>query len=211
MEENMDKRNILDRLFPVKYDFYEMLDRQAQINGLGVNALYNWLGSGLETESEALIQYVKEADEVRMNLEKNLIEAFTTPFDRGDIYSISVGMDKIIEYAESTLLSMKAYDVKPNDIIISMAGKLKEGTDIFSQSIKDLKSNPSKSEQGVPKMRYNHIVIEQLYRDGMTIIFESNDPMYAIKQREVYHHIKDASENLEDTVDILHRIVVRLT
>lgn len=207
----MDKRNIIDRLFPVKYHFYEMLDRQAQINGLGVNALYNWLSSGSEAESEALIQYVKETDEVRMGLEKNLVEAFTTPFDRGDIYSISVGMDRIMEYAKSTLLSMKTFDVKPNNIIVSMVGKLKEGVDIFSESIKGLKSNPTKSEHGIAKMRDTHVVIEQLYRDGMTIVFESNDPMYALKQREVYHHIKDASTTLEDTVDILHRIVVRLT
>lgn len=207
----MDKRNIIDRLFPVKYHFYEMLDRQAQINGLGVNSLYNWLNSGSEAESDALIQYVKETDEVRMGLEKNLVEAFTTPFDRGDIYSISVGMDRIMEYAKSTLLSMKTFDVKPNNIIVSMVGKLKEGVDIFSESIKGLKSNPTKSEQGISKMRDTHVVIEQLYRDGMTIVFESNDPMYALKQREVYHHIKDASTTLEDTVDILHRIVVRLT
>ena len=35
--------------------------------------------------------------------------------------------------------------------------------------------------------------------------------MYALKQREVYHHIKDASTNLDDAVDLLHRIIVRLT
>jgi uncharacterized protein Yka (UPF0111/DUF47 family) len=207
----MDHRNIIDRLFPLKYNFYGMLDKQAQINGLGVNALNNWLKSGAEVESEALIQYAKEADEVRMDLEKNLIEAFTTPFDREDIYSISVEMDKIIEYAKSTLLSMKTFEVKPNDIIVNMVGKLKEGADIFSESIKFLKNNPFKSGQNIGKMRDTHVVTEQLYRDGMAIVFKSDNPMNALRQREVYHHIKDASANLELTVDILHRIVVRLT
>ena len=74
-----------------------------------------------------------------------------------------------------------------------------------------MKSNPLKTDQNIAKMRDTHVVIEQLYRDGMSIVFKSNDPMYAIKQREVYHHIKDASVNLNYAVDILHRIVVRLT
>src|ERR1035437_9305512 len=113
----MDKRNIVNRFFPIKFDFNEMLDKQA------------------------LIKYVKLADEVRMEMEKDLIQAFSTPFDREDIYSISVGMDKVIEYAKSTLLSMKAFDVKPNDSIINMTAKLKEGADIFSRCIKSLKNN----------------------------------------------------------------------
>ena len=123
----MVKKNFLDRIFPVKYDFYKMLGEQAQINAAGVKALYDWLMNGTKTDMENLLHYVKDADTVRMNLEDNLIEAFTTPFDRGDIYSISVEMDRIIEYAKSTLLSMEKFEVKPDDIIINMAEKLKDG------------------------------------------------------------------------------------
>lgn len=206
----MDKRSIVDRIFPVKYKFYEMLYQQAHTNGLGVNALYNWVRSESVGDSEALIYYVKEANEVRMNMEKNLIEAFSTPFDRGDIYSISVGMNEVLRYAESSLLSMEAFDVKPNITIITMVEQLKIGVDIFSKSVKDLERNPIKSGQSVVRMRDTHIQMEKLYRKGMIDVFASNDPMYALKQREVYHHIKDASTNLDETVDILHRIIVRL-
>ena len=58
-------------------------------------------------------------------------------------------------------------------------------------------------------MRQTYVEVERLYRDGMAEMFKCNDPMHALKQREVYHHIKDASTNLEYTVDIFHRIIVR--
>jgi len=206
----MDKRNIIDRFFPVKYDFYNMLNKQAEINTLGVNMLHKWLSSSSKEEKEKLLQYVKEADESRMNTESKLIEAFNTPFDRVDIYSISIAMDKIIEYTKSTLLSMEAFEVAPDDTIIFMVDKLKEGTDFLLESMKALKSNPLKSQENIIKIRATHTQVEQYYRDGMTIVFKSSDPMKAIKKREVYHHIKDASLSLEDTVDIFHRIVVRL-
>lgn len=207
----MEKRNIIDRIFPIKYHFHQMLYMQAKSNAMGVNALFNWLKSGSEKESEALTQHVKEADAIRMEMEKNLTEAFSTPFDRGDIYSISVGMNRVLKYAESTMLSMKTFDVEADDTIINMVEQLKSGVDIFAEAVGDLKKNHDKSEESVIKMRETHREIEKLYMDGMVFVFAGADPMGAIKKREVYHHIKDASTNLEETVDVLHRIIVRLT
>ena len=205
----MDKRNFLDRFFPVKYDFYEMLNKQAELNMLGIGMLHKWLSSRSNEEKEELLSCVKETNKVRFNMESKLIEAFTTPFDRADIYSISIEMDKVIEFAKSTLESMEAFEVESNDIIINMVKKLKEGTDFLFQSLKILESNPVKSQHNIIKIRETHIEVERLYRDGMVAVFKGGDPMHALKQREVYHHIKDASVNLEHTVDIFHRIVVR--
>ncbi len=207
----MEKRNIIDRIFPIKYHFHQMLFMQAQSNALGVGALYHWLKSSAESDSEALTRYVKEADEIRMEMEKNLTEAFATPFDRGDIYSISVGMNRVLKYAQSTLISMKTFDVKANDTIISMVEQLNLGVEIFAEAVQDLKKNHGKSEEAVGNMRATHREIEKLYMDGMVFVFAGADPMEALKKREVYHHIKDASTNLEETVDVLHRIIVRLT
>jgi hypothetical protein len=207
----MEKRNIIDRIFPIKYHFHQMLLMQAQSNASGVEALYNWLNSSADNDSQALLDCVKEADTIRMEMEKNLTEAFVTPFDRGDIYSISVGMNRVLKYAQSTLVSMKTFDVKANDTIISMVEQLKRGVEIFAEAVSDLKKNHGKSEEAVVKMRATHREIEKLYMDGMVFVFAGADPMTAIKKREVYHHIKDASTNLEETVDVLHRIIVRLS
>jgi uncharacterized protein len=207
----MVKNKWIDRLFPVKFDFYTMLSRQARMNSSGVDSLDQWLSGGSASAGEDLLQHDREADVIRMELEKNLISAFSTPFDRGDIYLISVSMDKVIEYASSTLLSMKAYDVQPNEVISSMVATLKQGAAIFAESVELLNGDPAKAELNISRIRETHNTIEQLYRNGMAAIFKSNDAMNVIKYREIYHHIKDASTNLEYTVDLLHRIVVRLT
>lgn len=207
----MAKQRMIDRLFPAKYNFYKMLSNQARMNLSGVDALHKWLTGAAGAEEERLIQSVKDADVIRMDLEKNLIQAFSTPFDRGDIYSISVGMDKVIEYAQSTLLSMEAYDVPVNNVITRMVENLKNGAEFFAEAIELLEEEPQKAEMKIARIRETHNEIEQLYRDGMTDEFKSNDPIDVAKHREVYHHIKDASTNQEDAVNILHRIVVRLT
>jgi len=206
----MEKRSIMDRFFPDKCDFYDMLNEQAEINAFGVDMLHKWLNSGSDEEKQKLFLYVKEADEARIIMESKLIEAFITPFNKADIYSFSIAMHKIIKYSKLTLLSMEAFEVAPDDTITTMVDKLKEGTEFLLESINILKNNPISSQEKIIKIRATYTEVEQLYREGMAIIFKTSDPMNAMKHREVYQHIKDASLNLEDTVDILHRIVVRL-
>lgn len=202
---------LLDRIFPPRYDFYAMLSEQAWLNAQGVGALLNWLTDASAMESDVLYQELQAADEIRMDLERKLIDAFTTPFDRGDIYSISIGMNKVIEYAESTLLSMQAYAMASNPVIIQMVAILQKGADLFADSIDLLKTDPARIEQSIAQIRQTHDQIEQMYRDAMSAVFKSDNPMEALRQREVYHHIKDASAFLDSAVDILHKIVVRLT
>ena len=206
----MDKGSILDRFFPDKYDFYEMLTKKAEINAFGVETLYKWLSTGSDEEKQKLLLYVREAGEARIIMESKLIEAFTTPFDKSDMYSFFIAMDKIIKYTKSTLLSMETYEVETDDTITFMVGKLKDGTDLLFESINVLKNNPTESQENIIKIRATNIDVERFYREGMAIIFKTTDSMNAIKLREVYQEIKNASLNLEDTVDIFHRIVVRL-
>jgi uncharacterized protein Yka (UPF0111/DUF47 family) len=207
----MKTGSILDRLFPTKYDFFNMLHAQAEINAQCVNSLLEWLKDDSEEECKRIVQFSEQADEVRKKLEVNLVEAFATPFDRGDIYSISISMHKVVEYAKSTLFSIQTYHIMPDEIVLTMAEELKKGTELFSDAVRLLNRDIVASEQNIFPLRATHVAIEALYRKGMSMVFQKNDPIEAIKQREIYHHIKDASSNQEDSVDILHRIIVRLT
>jgi uncharacterized protein Yka (UPF0111/DUF47 family) len=207
----MKKTGMIDRLFPAKYDFYKMLETQARLNSGAVGALAAWLTSGSEVDARRLGENAEKAEAVRKDMEKKLVEAFSTPFDRGDLYYISVTMHRCLEYARSTLVSMRDFDVAPDDVIRKMAVKLQFGTETFASSVGVLKSAPEKAEQLIPPIRTAHMDTEQLYRNGMCAVFDSGDAMDALRHREIYHHLKDASKYLDDAVDILHRIIVRLT
>lgn len=205
----MSSKSILDRLFPPKYDFFSSLERQAQINALSVSALSDWLSGG--SGSETLESYRQEADKVRLGLEKDLVAAFSTPIERGDLYLLSVDMDKVLEYVRSTHLAMRDFAIESDGTITDMVGQLKVAVGLFYEAVKNLKDAPEKSEELIPEMRKSHISVEQLYRDGMAVLFSGGDAMHALKLREVYHHIKDAATNLDYSVDTLHRIIVGLT
>jgi len=52
--------------------------------------------------------------------------------------------------------------------------------------------------------------IDKTYVRNMALVFTNDDPIMAMKKREIYHHLKDAGRNLSITVDVLHRIIVGL-
>jgi len=206
----MAKHNFFEGLFPVKRDFYKMISDQAIATTGGIKKLYNWLNSRSEEDYKLLFSQAAEVDRIRFDMEKNLIEAFMTPFDRQDIYSLSVEMARIFEYAKSTLQELDAFGVSADSTILKMVQQLNVGTDQLAEAMGLLKEDTLKSQIQIVNIRKVQLIIEEDYRAGMVELFRSTDLMYAMKCREVYHHVKDAAVHLGYTTDVLHRIVVRV-
>ena len=191
--------------------FYQMLHRQAAVSAQSIAAFADWLHSAAKDDSDKALSFVDQADTVRMDMEEKLIQSFSTPFDRTDIYSISVGMDKVVKYMRATLLSVQEYGIIPDKNIIAMITEMRQGAEVFAQAIGLLKSDPGQSGLRIPSLRQSHDQMGSYYRRGMSALFAGADAMHALKYREIYSLLRSASEKLEDAVDILHRIVVRLT
>lgn len=206
----MANNTFWERLFPVKYDFYGMISEQAKATTNGVKTLCNWITSREEADHQLLFQRAQTADKIRFDMEHKLIEAFVTPFDRQDIYSLSIEMDRIFAYAKSTLLEMEAFAVLADKTIIEMVQQLSLGTDLLAAAIDLLKEEPLQSQNHIGEIRKVQQTIEDNYRVGMVELFNGVDLIHAMKYREVYHHIKDAATHLGYTTDVLHKIVVRI-
>jgi len=206
----MGKKSFLDRLFPAKYDFYGMLREQAEITAQGVSTLLAWLENPSPENYDLLIKLTIQADIVRMEMEKKLIEAFSTPFDRQDIYYISVQMDRIIEYSRTTMQSIKEYEVQVDNYIIKMVRELCEGTVIFAHAVALLEKNPIGVQDQIQIIRRSLEAVEESYRKGMSAAFKTSDVMGAIKYHDVKCQLRDAAYFLSYSADILHKIVVRL-
>ena len=206
----MFKNRFWERLFPVKRDFYKMLCDQAQATSEGIGILSNWLYSRSTEDYQLLFLQAGVADKIRFNMEGELIEAFATPFDRQDIYSLSVEMDRILYYAESTLMEMEDFEVSTDAPITDMVLKLKSGITELANAVTLLKTEPIKAKVHVELIRQVELAIDHIYRAAMKELFRSPDLKYIMKYREVYHHIKDASVHLGYTTDVLHKIVVRV-
>jgi hypothetical protein len=92
-----------------------------------------------------------------------------------------------------------------------MAKALSEGTGIFAKAmISILDNKPIESQTRILEIRKAHAEMEKYYRKGMSELFQTANAMEALKHHEIYSQLQDAASFLGSTVDIFHRIVVRI-
>lgn len=204
------KQNIFNLIFPREYDFEEMLAEQADKTLTGVETLVIWLNTMPRGDPVHLVQIEEEVDAMRHRMEDKLINSFSTPFDRQDIYDLSRQMDYLLNFSKETAIEMYTFGVSTDKTILAMADALLKGTSYTVKGVKTMNAGKSKIEEVIRKAGDADHEIEALYVAGMAELFRTDDPMNALRKREIYHHLRDAGRALRRTLDILHHAVVGL-
>lgn len=204
------KKNLFSEFFPREYDFEAMLAHQSGMTVAGVQAFVAWLETRPLSDPHELVRLESEVDVMRHELEDKLIRSFSTPFDRQDIYSISRQMDYILNFSKETAKEMYAFGVQPDPTILVMANHLLQGTECISRGIRHLNTDKEAVEQEIRHARDAYNMMEEIYISGMAELLRTNDAMYALRTREIYHHLRDAGRAMRDTLDILHNAVIDL-
>lgn len=204
------KNNFFKMIFPREYDFEAMLSEQADKTLAGVETFVIWLNSRPLTDPVHLIRIEEEVDAMRYQMETKLINSFSTPFDRQDIYDLSRQMDYLLNFSKETAVEMYIFGVMADETILAMADALLRGTSYTVQGVKIMNTEKSQVEDLIRKASDADHEIKDLYVAGMVELFRTGDPMNALKKREIYNHQRDAGRALRRTLDILHHAVVGL-
>lgn len=202
------RRGLFDSVFPREYDFEEMLLQQAQGTVEGLRRFVDWMENMDGEDPAALMAMEDEVDEMRHQMEAKLTEAFSTPFDRQEIYGVSRQMDYILNFAVETAREMHAFGLKPDPPLLRMSRSLLEGTESVVEGVGMLASKDGDFKSVVRRARGSIHAIEDEYISAMAKLFEMQDVHMVLKRREVYHHMRDAGRALRTTVDVLHRTKV---
>jgi uncharacterized protein Yka (UPF0111/DUF47 family) len=204
-------RKWMANLFPVEHDFFGMLDEQAKLTKEGVDAFAGWLSNGEDRLGLTVVEKEREVDTARLKMEKVLVESFSTPIDRGDLYEVSRQMDQILNYGKSTLREAAALEVLPPQPQFERFGEaMKEGMTAIATAVHLLGSDPAAAEDEIKPVRKATKHIREAYYDCLSDIAKEHDISLALRRREVYHHLKDTGVMMDLTTDLIHRIIVRL-
>ncbi|MDH7491321.1 MAG: DUF47 family protein [Methanolinea sp.] len=198
-------------IFPEEYDFEAMLAGQAEKTVECVEAFVQWLKAEPVGDPAELRYMAATVDGMRYGMEEKLMDSFSTPFDRQDIYTLSRQMDYIVNYSYETAREMYAFGVEPDIPIVQMAGELLRGTKCMAAGVTAIGSDTKNIEKRIRSARQAMHTIDDIYIESMARLFQTKDAMGAMKKREVYHHMRDAGRALRATVDTLHHVVVGIS
>jgi uncharacterized protein Yka (UPF0111/DUF47 family) len=210
LKEPHRRRGIFDRIFPLEHDFLQMLVDQAEQTGSGVEAFVAWLSANCAGPPDNVLRIERDLDRMRYELEETLIDAFSTPFDREELYSLSRQMDYILNFAAETAREMHALGVAPDAAIERMARELLEGTRTVVEAVRVMTTDEPRVRESIREGRAVLHRLEDAYIEGLVEIYRGTDAMDALRHREIYHHLRDGGRALRGTLDVLHRAVVGL-
>ncbi len=196
--------------------FLELLVEQAGKTLQGIKALESFMKEEHNEESALEVERLEhEADEVRHMLIDKLNRSFVTPIDREDIFVLSRVIDDIIDYAYSTVDEMVTLDVKPNAQLRGMATILREATNEIYLAVLNLQKPTTDILKHTSRAKRLENRAEFLYRKALSELFKDADEIWEIlnilKMREIYRHLSNAADRVDDAANVLSDIAVKIT
>jgi uncharacterized protein len=206
------KDNWLSKLFEPHVNFYALLQNQSQTTLEGMLALEDFMAEGEPQFAQKVRELERHADEQKLLLERKLTDSFVTPFDREDIYDISVYMDEIINSAKATVREVEAMDISPKQTQFKeMASTLIEGTRCINNCFKHLNKNLKQATEEAQLARKSENRFNKNYRAAMKQLLLQDDFKLIFKTTEVYRSMKTGSEKIDRLGEKLLHVIVKMT
>ena len=171
----------------------------------------------LESSDPDLIAYTRQikdvehaCDELTHRVTTKLNKSFITPFDREDIYTLSVALDDICDYIDAGARAVRMYDIHEFTehakhlarVINELARELHSAVLLFK--------NPNGINAHFVEVHRLENEADDIYFRAIGELFKtSNDPIEIIKWKELYEILENATDRCESVANIIESIVLK--
>lgn len=193
--------------------FLELLVKQAEFAVEGMEALQQYIQKPDKALAAEVSKIEKEADEVRRILIEELNRTFVTPFDREDIFALSLNIDDVLDYANTTVDELFMFEIKPNDYIERMVSLLADAAVEIHRGVLRLEDHPGVANDHAVRAKALENRVEHVYREALATLFKKpkdiDGVMEIFKLREIYRHISNAADRGDEAANVIGDIVVK--
>jgi len=142
------------------------------------------------------------------------MKTFVTPYDREDIFSLSGGIDDVLDYAATTVDEMEILDVTPTTYMTKMARLLHDAAVEIKMAIERLQDKHyNVASEHARRAKSIENQVEGLYREALGKLFkETKNVKHVItmlKVREIYRHLSNAADREDNAADIISDIIMK--
>jgi len=203
------------RLLPRQDTFFDMFEKQVDMVNDAAHRLHELVTDYKDVEDAAfkLRAMEHDADEVAHTIMNKLNMTFVTPLDREDIHELASALDDIMDFVEAAVDRMALYEVaRPTDEAIKLCSILAQATEETVKAVyglRDLKKPEIVREACVAINRLENEG-DQANRMALSKLFQMHDdPIEALKWREIYDQIETAIDECEDVADIIESVMLK--
>src|SRR6187399_1251027 len=166
--------------------------------------------ANFDAASKRIKSVEHECDELNHSIAIKLNKSFITPFDREDIYTLSVALDDVCDYIDAAARATVMYNIDVADQYVqSLVVIIQKLTGEIHSSVMLLK--------GANGMKPHLLEIQRLENDADEVYFKamealfksSSDAITIIKLKELYEILENATDRGESVGNIIESIVLK--
>jgi predicted phosphate transport protein (TIGR00153 family) len=205
------------RLMPRQNIFFPAFERHAAVIVKAAVALREMVvdGDQLKLRFQEILALEHDADSIAREVHMGLRTSFITPFDRADIQSLITSMDDAVDQCKQAAKAIILFEVttfEPEmrvmaDAIVECAELVQRGVPMLS----DVASNAAElNEIGLQITRIEGNA-DDSYDRGLELLYQrvkGGNAMEFIRGSEIYKHLEDTVDRLDDVGDEIQGIVV---
>lgn len=188
---------------PEAPDVRALLRRQLAVTRDGAEAFADWT-AGDAAAGDRIAAIEEQGDAVKRELLDALRAAFVTPLEPEDVFTLSRGIDRILNQIGDLVGESAAMDVRPDGGMADMARVLISGIGHLDDGLAQLGSDADRAIAAADATLADARRLDEAYYAGMAALLTVADRQERIARRELYRGSDRIAETL---VDVAERIV----
>jgi uncharacterized protein Yka (UPF0111/DUF47 family) len=189
-------------------DVVAMLHAQSQITVAGIDALAAW-AAGDAAQERVVREREHAADQQKRLLRRALRDAFTTPIDAEDLYTLSERLDAVLNGAKNLVREADVMATPPDAAVADMARSLAAGVHHLDEGIRCLARDDGGATAAADAAIKSQRAIEKAYRNAMSALLSSDDLREQMSRRELYRRCARLGDDLVEVAERVWYAVVK--
>lgn len=202
-------RGLVRRFIPEVPDFATLLKRQSTQVRKTIDDLVEYVQRPDAGLRDQLHRDEEEAEQLRDANMRRLNNAFSTPFDREDIYRAIEELDWVVVHTRRTAREMEILRVTPDNFIREICLEIQTGVRALEVGFSQLGSDTEAAYRQAEAARRIDRRARHMYEEALGELFNGDDVLDMLKRREIYHHLADGAKRVRKAAEILQDIVVK--
>lgn len=188
---------------PETPDIVGLLGKQVRVTLEGVDALCRWAAED-DRADEDLRAAEARGDAAKRELVTALRAAFVMPLEPEDVFTLSRGIDWILNQSSDLVKEAQVMQARPDDGIGEMAAQLREAVGSLERSIAALAADEDAATEAAYEAIAAERRLEAIYYEGMAALLEVPEMRDRISRRELYRRCSRIGETV---IEVAERIV----
>lgn len=193
---------------PESPDVIGMLRQQFAVTGEGVDALVAW-AHGDASKADAVRDLEHRGDEHKRKLETALTTAFTTPLEPEDLYTLSRGIDWVLNLSKDLVRESEVMACPPDPPLAEMCEAVAESVHLLGEAVEGLEARSGEATEKANAALRAQRQIEKVYRDAMAALLDVPDLREVTARRELYRRVARMGEVVVDVSERIWYAVVK--